>query len=399
MAKIAILHELLGRSKGGIEAWIFHCSEELVRQGHKVVLIHTMGDNIPDDAAPRDVETVSLDTSKVRPSVFFLRSVFSYKKQLTGVLGLYDQVWSRSFGMAWAASRLVKEKSIYINAAPYSYYTYRSIWSLLRRARSVKDIRIAISSQFSYIVAWYFEKNAIQSSVNIFLSKKRKDHTLNFFKLNESRMKVGVVPAGVDYNRFHPRTSSTDILANSVFNIISVCRIDKLKNIQCVIRAVKILTDEGHSINYSIVGDGAYQVELLKLVEDLTLKEFVSFEGKQKNVERWYQNSHLFVLPSLYEGFGSVYIEAMSCGLPCIAISNSSGEFSVASDEIISHGLNGYLMTKNSEHELANYIRNLMVNRKLLAQFGVSARETVLREFTWERTISQILESIKVNEN
>lgn len=389
MAKIAILHEVLGRSKGGIEAWIYHASEELARLGHEVVIFHTMGDNIPIDAAPIGVKTISLEIKKVKPSVFFVRSVLSYKKQLAELLDSYNHVWARSFGMAWAATQIVDNKVVYINAAPYSYYAYRSFGSLLIKARNAQDIGRAISSQLSYIVAWYFEKNAIKKSKNVYLSNKRKEQTLSFFNLKDTPGRFTVVPAGVDLKRFRP--PSKLIEADKTLNLISVCRLDKMKNIQCVIKALRILVDEGYSINYTIIGDGEYKSDLIKLTEKEELTELVFFKGRQSNVEEWYQANQLFVLPSLYEGFGSVYIEAMSCGLPCIAISNKSGKYSVASDEIIDHELNGFLMKENFPRELADYIKKFIDDKKLLNVFGDVARETVLKRFTWKKSVDTIL--------
>ncbi len=390
MAEIAILHEVLGRSKGGIEAWIYHASEELVRQGHNVTLFHTLGNNLPPDAAPFKVKVISLNTKKVYPSLFFLRSVLSYKKQLSNKLEKFDYVWARSFGMAWAASQVWgNTKVIYINAAPYAYYAYRPLSLLLKQANGIKDILRAFSSQLSYVVAWFFEKNAIRLCHNVFLSKKRQEQTISFFKLNDSKEPYSVIPAGVDYNRFCPSVNSP--FNDEFMRIISVSRLEKDKNIQCIIEAINHLIKQGKKIIYTVVGDGVYKNELIKIVKRYELEDVVHFVGKQSNVEKWYQKNDLFILPSLYEGFGSVYVEAMACGLPCIAISNKSGKYSVAADEIIDHGINGFLMSDNNSVELANYIKKFIDQSDLKKNFGSNAREKVMNQFTWNNTITKLL--------
>lgn len=390
MAKIAILHEALGRSNGGIEAWIYHTSEELTRIGHEVTLFHTMGDGVPVDAAPIGVKLISLDRKKIKPSVFFIRSIFSYRKQLAEILLEYDHVWARSFRMAWAAGQIVgPNKAVYINAAPYAYYAYRSFGSLIKKVRNLKDITSAISAQLSYVTAWYFEKEAIKQCKNVYLSRERKEQTLSFFNLKDDPSRFMVVPAGVDFKRFTP--SFNKLESGGSIKLISVSRLEKRKNIQCVIKAVKILIEEGHAIKYSIIGDGEYREELVKLTKKEVLGEYISFEGRQSNVEEWYQKNDLLVLPSLYEGFGNIYIEAMSSGLPCIAMSNKSGDYSVASDEIIDNGINGFLMKKDSPDLLADLIREFIVNKNLLKEFGDAAREKVLNEFTWQRTVQAVL--------
>lgn len=390
MAKIAILHEALGRSNGGIEAWIYHTSEELMHLGHQVTLFHTMGNDVPVDAAPTGVEMISLDRKKIKPSIFFIRSILGYRKQFSELLSGFDHVWARSFRMAWSSAKIVgTNKVVYINAAPYAYYAYRSFGSLIKKAENIRDITSAISAQLSYVTAWYFEKEAIKKCKNIYLSRERKDQTLSFFNLKDDPSRFMVVPAGVDYKRFKPASNLTK--GDRTLNLISVSRLEKRKNIQCVIKAVKILIEEGYNINYSIIGDGEYREELVQLTKLELLDDYISFEGRQSNVEKWYQKNDLLVLPSLYEGFGNIYIEAMSSGLPCIAVSNKSGKYSVASDEIIDNGVNGYLMTENCPKLLADFIRNFITDKNLLQEFGSAAREKVLKEFTWQKTVNTIL--------
>jgi len=389
MARIAILHEVLGRSKGGIEAWIYHASEELLRQGHEVTIFNTMA-NIPEDAAPLGIKIVSLPRKAVSPSVFFIRSVINYRKFLKGKIELFDAVWARSFGMAWAASHILPfEKTIYINAAPYSFYAYRPFIQCLKQDPGVIGFFKTISSQLSYIVAWFFEKSAIKNSIDVYLSKERKRQTLSFFQINEVAGKFHVIPAGVNIVRFHPSTQNWD--GETDLRIITVCRLSKDKNIQCILNALSILKTIKKPIHLTIVGEGEYENELKVLAKVLNIQDIVSFVGRKEDIEKWYRENHLFVLPSLYEGFGSVYVEAMASGLPCIAISSYSGEFSVAADEIIDHNKNGFLMKENDPKELANYVLNFLNSPDKLNTFSYNARIKANLCFSWENTIHHLL--------
>jgi glycosyltransferase involved in cell wall biosynthesis len=390
MAKIAILYEVLGRSRGGIEAWIYHASEELVRQGHEVTIYNTQEDKTPTDAAPEGVSIVSLSRKKISPSVFFLRSVLSYKKQLKSTLLNYDIVWVRSFGMAWAASRILKDKrTVYINAAPYAFYAYRPFKLLLKKSSGISGILQAISSQISYKTAWFFEKSAIPQCTNVFLSKTRKDQTLSFFGIKDNASQYLVIPAGVNNIKFYPSDTMWDGI--KPLKLITVCRLERDKNIQCILMAIKILRAENFEVFLTVVGEGNYMEELLKLTKELNIEDSVLFSGRQENIEDWYRNNNIFVLPSLYEGFGSVYIEAMASGLPCIAISNRSGKYSVAADEIIDHNINGFLMRDDNPDELSYFIQEFFRTPKKLHEFGINARTKVLNSFTWEKTILNLL--------
>lgn len=94
--------------------------------------------------------------------------------------------------------------------------------------------------------------------------------------------------------------------------------------------------------------------------------------------------SHLLVVPSTYEGYGIVYLEAMSFGLPAIA--TTAG----AASEIITDGVNGYLIAPNDAVGLAARLEQLARDRDCLARMSVAARERFLAHPTWQTTLTQI---------
>lgn len=389
MAKIAILYEHLGRSKGGIEAWIYHASEEFVIQGHNVS-IFTIDEFPPVDSSPLGPEIISLKRGKKFPilNLFFYISFLS--RQLKTYLLEYDLILARSFTMAKAASNVVgQNKVVYVNAAPFSFYGQKSLLYNLKNSKSFRSFLISIASEINRRIAFSIERNTILKCKNVFLSNSRLKETLLFFGLKENSNKYTVIPAGVDIIRFSPKPNGHD--NNIPFKILSVCRLAPDKNIQCVIEAVSILSRKKIQIEYNIIGEGFFEQSLKDLTNSLKLSNVIRFRGRQVNVEMWYCNSDVFVLPSLYEGFGSVYIEAMSSGLPCIALSNKSGNFNVASDEIIDDELNGFLVSNNDPNELSEKIQYLIDNPDVKMNFSTSARAKVISSFSWERCIKNIL--------
>ena len=78
--------------------------------------------------------------------------------------------------------------------------------------------------------------------------------------------------------------------------------------------------------------------------------------GNRADVERFYSIADVFVLPSTYEGFGQVFLEAMASGVPCIGLSSDYPNIIVACDEIIRDGRTGYLADPYSIDVLAEKI-------------------------------------------
>ena len=71
------------------------------------------------------------------------------------------------------------------------------------------------------------------------------------------------------------------------------------------------------------------------------------------------RESHVFLFPSLFEGFGQVILEALSCGLPLITTNNTAGQ------DIIDNGKNGFLKNIRDTKKTINIIHNLYQNEEL----------------------------------
>ena len=97
-----------------------------------------------------------------------------------------------------------------------------------------------------------------------------------------------------------------------------------------------------------------------------------------------YRRSHVLAVPSSYEGFGIVYLEAMGFGLPALATTGG------AAGEIITHGVDGFLAPAGASGAIAGLLSELCRDRQRLAGMGVAARQRYLRHPTWEQTCQSI---------
>lgn len=96
----------------------------------------------------------------------------------------------------------------------------------------------------------------------------------------------------------------------------TISRLEEQKNLKSLIYAVASLND--YNLELRIVGDGSQKNELLSLVKKLRLEHKVKFLGKTKNVNEFLSGIDFFILPSKYEGFGIVLVEAAFSDTPII---------------------------------------------------------------------------------
>lgn len=123
------------------------------------------------------------------------------------------------------------------------------------------------------------------------------------------------------------------IIANNQFTIINIGRLTNAKGQWHLIRALSYVKKEIKNIKLVILGQGELEGYLKDLVKKLDLQNNVVFLGYQKNPFKFISKSDLFVLSSLYEGFGNVLIEAMACGVPIISTDCRSGPREILAPE------------------------------------------------------------------
>lgn len=101
-----------------------------------------------------------------------------------------------------------------------------------------------------------------------------------------------------------------------------------------------------------------------------------------------FKEASIFVMPSIQENFGLVYLEAMSYKMPCI------GSNVDAIPEIIEDGITGCLVEPNNHEELADKIIMLMENENLMKDMGIAGRKRVEKYFTWDLVVDRMTEVI-----
>jgi len=114
-----------------------------------------------------------------------------------------------------------------------------------------------------------------------------------------------------------------------------------------------------------------------KEAEELEKEGEVKFIEKTLNIQAYYQAADIFVLPSRREGLPNALMEAMSCGLACIAT-----RLGGITDYLIDDGKDGLLFAPQDAQELSNKLNMLLNNQEYAQELGINARKKVERLFS-----------------
>lgn len=171
----------------------------------------------------------------------------------------------------------------------------------------------------------------------------------------------------------------------SIPTIIFVGRLVKVKRLDLLLQAFHLLIQKNPA-RLLIVGEGPERASVLEFITKHRLDSICHLTGHQENPLPWTQAADLLVLPSDYEGFGNVLVEAMACGTQVISTDCPHGPA-----EVLEHGLYGQLVPSGNAHALAHAMQRALSN-----DFHVSAQSLIQRaqQFNLDIAASQYLDVI-----
>ena len=214
--------------------------------------------------------------------------------------------------------------------------------------------------------------------------------------------KMVVIPPGVDTSHFYPIPSdeAKQFIGLKPENrmVLFVGRIEPLKGVDTLIQAMSCLElQELHRpVHLAIIGGelNAYpedmteeMARLQKMCDDLFMGGMVVFLGKrgQDTLPYYYSAAEVVVMPSLYELFGMVALEAMACGTPVIASEVGGLGY------LVQNGVTGYTIPDSEPEALCDKLSWLLGDAHLRETMGLRAAEYAL-DYAWEKIATQIVD-------
>lgn len=206
----------------------------------------------------------------------------------------------------------------------------------------------------------------------------------DFLKLKNINNKVFYIPSGVnvaDFDKVTPKKFKN-------LTIIFVGRLHEQKNLANLILSIDSVINDFPDLTLLIVGEGPQKRSLLNLARDKKISKHVKFLGEKTGQEliKLYKSSHLFILPSIYEGQPLTLLEAWAAKLPVIVTKTGDCQF------LIKNGINGFLIDNPLDtSEIANAIKSALT-AKNLENMGLTGYNLVAKNFSWEKSGQKTLE-------
>ncbi|QKZ15433.1 glycosyltransferase family 4 protein [Spirosoma sp. KUDC1026] len=191
--------------------------------------------------------------------------------------------------------------------------------------------------------------------------------------------KIHVNPYGVDINMFTPCVRKN----KDIINFLFFGTIEARKGIPLLLSAWRKI----NTVNARLILAGYGNIP-----KTISLPRNVKLLGRIQPSDRnqLFSDSHVFVFPSLFEGFGQVLTEAALSGLPIITTYNTGGV------ELVQEGINGFLINANDEDALVERIQFFLDNPEKIDQMGVSRLQQIREKFSLDAYKDRWMKIIKL---
>jgi glycosyltransferase involved in cell wall biosynthesis len=238
-------------------------------------------------------------------------------------------------------------------------------------------------------IHWYIEHfTSFLCKIIISNSLAGKNVLVEKGKINSD--KIIVIPNGIDINKIpakaifeKPKFFENKIIIGSIGNL------RKAKGYEYLLKSIKIITEKYKNIMFIIAGKGKEYQNLLNMSNNLNISEYVKFVGFIKEIYSYISFFDILVIPSLWEGFPVIALEAMAMKKPIVA--TNSGDIPI----IINNGSNGLIVEPKDPSSMANAIIYLLNNPQIRQNMGENGYKKIIKEYTLDKMVQKYAEIYK----
>jgi glycosyltransferase involved in cell wall biosynthesis len=370
--KIALVYDLIyPYIKGGGQKRFYDIGKRLAKKGHQV---HLYGMKLWEG-----------EKNVIKQNEMYLHGICKAKK-------LYTKEGKRSILQAiyfgFHSMKLIKEDFDVIDCCGFPYFSLFAckLISIIKKKPLYATWHEVWGKNYWYeYIGWkgylgyIIEKLAVLTPAKII---SVSEHTTYLLKKElNSKKPIYTVPNGIEFDlitKIKPAKEKSDV--------IFVGRLMSYKNVDVLIKSIKLIKEKNPEIKSLIIGDGPEKKKLEELTRKLNLEKNIKFLGFLENNDDVYalmKSSKVFVLPSTREGFGIVVIEANACGIPVITVNHKDN----AARDLIEEGKNGFVCQLD-ENEIAKKIIRILKNNSSLEMQKVCI--DLVEKYDWDKIVDEI---------
>jgi glycosyltransferase involved in cell wall biosynthesis len=206
-------------------------------------------------------------------------------------------------------------------------------------------------------------RHVVQAAAHVCaVSDSAADDAAEYFRIPRPSVVYNGFPLACAPTRQAPRKAAGTLL------IAAVGRLAVEKNHRALIAALPAITATHPHVRCWIAGVGPLEAELTEQIGRLGLTRVVTLLGYQEDVRGILEQADLFVMPSLYEGFGNALVEAMVAGVPPVV-----SDLPVWRGDVLRHGPGACLVPPGDDAALAAAIETLVADEIARRQLGEEA--------------------------
>lgn len=368
--KIALIGQVFSPTHGGLERFSYNLASTLSAEGHDVHVYALRAESLPD--------AVQVHVVPIRRRPRFL-GLLDFHWQIRKALA------GQSFDITYGLVRC------------FPLHVYRMGDGIQRHWL-----------QLRYPIAFWRWLNCLVNPVhlvNLYLEKQIfrqqncrrivtnsqlcREHAIRYYQAAPER--VQVIYNGVDHGLFNPeaaRSRREEVRAelgldDTDIAIVYASNNWSRKGLPLILRATALLGERGKKLHIVVAGRGR-ATPIHKLADSLGLAARLHIVGPTRQIQKYYGAGDLLVLPTLYDPFANVCLEAMACGLPVVTTAENGAS------ELISDGANGFVQQNARDAlELAVLLERCLEKGRIQSM-GAEARRTALA-FTRERNMRENL--------
>jgi len=192
------------------------------------------------------------------------------------------------------------------------------------------------------------------------------------------------IPNGVDTTHFTPISRGREA-AGRARTVVCVARLAHPKGVDILLKAWRHVHERAPDARLVVVGGGELQRDLKRLADELGIQPSVEFTGARPDVATQLHRGRIGVLASRWEGMPNALLEAMACGLACVATRVSGSE------DLIDDGVSGLLVQPEDPAALAGALLRLLNDPALARDLGSAARAAVERDYAVDRVTDRYI--------